>query len=184
VLQLRTADDRVLTTVFGRYAARMRDKAHGMDPRPVGGHVADQSISAEETFDIDIADRDILRRHVGRLAQRVAERVRSKELQGSVVTVKIRRSDFATFTRQRRVSPPTANPANVAAVAGELLDRWLDQHDGARLRLLGVGLSGLSEATQLALFDAGARDVDRAVDSIRERFGEAAVVLGRALDRD
>jgi len=184
VRQLRLAEDHVLATVFGRYAQRMRERASGVDPRPVCSDVADQSISAEETFDRDVDDRSSLRRHLARLSQRVADRVRSKDLRGAVVTVKIRKSDFETCTRQRRISPPTADAGTVARVAEELLDRWLDQHQGARLRLLGVGLSALGAASQLNLFDSGATQVDRTLDSIRDRFGQAAVTRGRALDRD
>lgn len=184
VRELRLAEDRVLTAVFGRYAARMRDKACGKDPRPVCSDLADHSISAEETFDRDVADRSTLHRRLGQLADRVADRVRSKRLQGAVVSVKIRRSDFETCTRQRRISPPTAGAATLIRVAGELLDHWLDHNSGARLRLLGVGLSELSAATQLRLFGDDDAGVDRTLDAIRERFGPSAVTRGRVLDRD
>jgi DNA polymerase-4 len=184
VRELRQAEDHVLSLVFGRYGAHVRDKAGGVDPRPVSSDLADQSISAEETFDTDIDDQSSLSRRLGQLSQRVADRVRSKDLQGAVVTVKIRKSDFETCTRQRRISPPTADAGTLARVAQELLDHWLDQNSGARLRLLGVGLSALNTASQLTLFGSGVTQADRAVDSIRERFGKAAVTRGRALDRD
>ncbi len=184
IRQLRLADDRILVRVFGRYAARMRDKARGIDPRPVCSDLADQSISAEETFDKDVNDRASLHRHLGRLSQRVADRVRRKELHGCVVTVKIRRSDFDTFTRQRRISPPTADAGTLVRVAQELLEQWLDQNEGARLRLLGVGLSGLSAASQLTLFGTSDTQIEQTLDSIRERFGQDAVTRGRTLDRD
>jgi DNA polymerase-4 len=184
VRELRLAGDGVLAAVFGRYATRMRDKARGEDSRPVCSDLADHSISAEETFDEDVADRSSLRRRLGQLAERVAERVRGRQLQGAVVSIKIRKSDFETCTRQRRISPPTADAATLARVACELLDHWMDRNEGARLRLLGVGLSGLSAATQLALFGADDNGLDRALDAIRERFGPAAVSRGRALDRD
>ncbi len=184
VRELRLAADRVLVDVFGRFADRMRDKAMGVDPRPVCADVADQSISAEETFDKDLDDRVALHRHLGRLSQHVADRVRARGLQGAVVTVKIRKSDFETCSRQRRISPPTADAGTIARVATELLDQWLDRNSGARLRLLGVGLARLSAASQLSLFATADSQVDGTLDSIRERFGEAAVLRGRALDRD
>lgn len=184
VRELRLAEDRVLATVFGRYATDMRDRARGEDPRPVCSGQTDQSISAEETFDKDVADRGGLHRRLRQLAERVADRLRSKQLQGAVVSIKIRRSDFETCTRQRRISPPIADADTLARVACELLDHWLDQNAGARLRLLGVGLSALSADNQLTLFGADGHGVERTLDTIRERFGPSAVTRGRAIDRD
>ncbi len=69
------------------------------------------------------------------------------------VGVKIRRHDFATFTRQRAIAPPTQDGRTVRNVARELLSRWLAEHSGAKLRLLGVVLTDLSPASQLGLFD-------------------------------
>lgn len=184
VRELRLAEDRVLAALFGKYATRMRDKARGEDPRPVCSGQIDHSISAEETFDRDVADRASLHRRLGQLSERVADGARGKQLQGAVVSIKIRKSDFETCTRQRRISPPTADAAALARIAGELLDHWLEQNGDARLRLLGVGLSALSADNQLSLFDAGGSGVERTLDAIRERFGLSAVRRGRALDRD
>src|SRR6185437_3394305 len=69
------------------------------------------------------------------------------------VGVKIRRHDFATFTRQRAIAPPTNEERTLRNVARELLSRWLAEHAGAKLRLLGVVLTDLSPASQLGLFD-------------------------------
>ena len=71
-------------------------------------------------------------------------------------------------------------------VATELLEVWLAENPGARLRLLGVGVSELSPATQLNLFGQGTdgHDLDQTLNSIRERFGDGAVARGRARPRD
>jgi DNA polymerase-4 len=181
VRDLREAPDAVLAQVFGRYAGRMRDKAAGIDRRPVCVHRPDQSISNEETFDRDIDDPDTLKLALGALADRVGARLQRKALQGAVVSIKIRQHDFRTCSRQRHVSPPVGEPAPLLRVAVELLDAWLNETPAARLRLLGVGVSALSPATQLKLFDAGAggRPLDDTLSSIRERFGAEAVFRGR-----
>ncbi|MGB5544718.1 MAG: DNA polymerase IV [Gammaproteobacteria bacterium] len=186
VYQLRNAPERVLSQVFGRYAQRMKQRAAGIDDRPVCVDRPDQSISAEETFPQDIANRGLLLRQLGELCDQVARRLHRKQLQGAVVLIKIRRQDFKTFSRQRHVSPPLSEPAPLLRVAGELLGAWLDDHPDAPLRLLGVGVSGLSEATQLNLFSQGAEghDLDRTLSTIRERFGEQAVARGRLRKRD
>ncbi|MGD8976124.1 MAG: DNA polymerase IV [Gammaproteobacteria bacterium] len=183
---LRMAPEQVLDQVFGRYAARMRDRARGLDDRPVCAHRADQSISAEDTFERDIGDRRLLHQELGRLCDRVGQRLQRKTLQGAVVAIKLRRNDFSTFSRQRRVSPPLGEAAAMLRIASELLDTWLAENPGARLRLLGVGVSGLSPANQLGLFSQGpdGGDLDQTLASIRERFGDHAVARGRTRPRD
>jgi len=186
IFELRTAPDQVLGQVFGRYARRMRERASGIDDRSVCVDRPDQSISAEETFACDTADPDQLRQQLGNLCDKVAGRLQKKSLQGAVVAIKVRQQDFRTFSRQRHVSPPLGEAAPLLRVAGELLETWLDENPGVRLRLLGVGVSELSEAKQLNLFNQGGegRDLDRTLSKIRQRFGEQAVARGRLRDRD
>jgi DNA polymerase-4 len=184
VRELRLAPDSIMKQVFGRYADRMREKAMGIDHRPVCPHHPDQSISAEETFDQDIDRRSRLHSRLADLAQRVAVRVRRKGLQGATVFVKIRRSDFRTFSRQRRINHPTADPRTLARVARDLLDEWLEENPGAPLRLLGVGISGLAPASQMSLFEDRGEYLEKTIDSIRDRFGDGAVARGHAIDRD
>ena len=184
LLDLRNAPDKQLERVFGRYAARMRQKACGIDDRPVCSYRPDQSISAEQTFSHDIPDPAVMRRKLATLARRVAARVRAKSLQASVVTIKIRKSDFQTFSRQRRVTPAIRDEATVLRVAIDLLSVWLRDNPGARLRLLGVGVSGLSDAAQLGLFSEPSERLESTLDSIRDRFGQAAMGTGRTRETD
>ena len=182
--ELRQAPDGVLDRVFGRYAARMRERASGIDHRPVISERADVSMSAEETFDSDIRDSGRLRRKLGQLSERVAARLRQKNLQANVVVVKIRTADFQTRTRQRQAQPPVTDADRIAGLGAEILDEWLADHPAAALRLLGLGVSGLTEATQLRLFDEPGltrSPVDHALDEVQERFGNASLVRGRRL---
>ncbi len=173
--QLRVAPDALLRPLFGRYAARVRERAGGIDDRPVATDRDEKSVSAEDTFGRDIADGPTLQAELARLADRASARVRAKSLAAGCVAVKIRRHDFATFTRRRTIAPPTQNRRTVASVAAELLRRWLDEHPGARLRLLGVALTDLTPARQLGLFHDVQPCLDAAVDAVCERFGRHAL---------
>ena len=149
--ELRRAPDALLWPVFGRYTQRVRDRAAGIDERAVCAEREDISISAEDTFDMDIADAVRLQSELARLAELTHSRMRSKQLVTGCISIKIRRHDFATFTRQRSISPPTAEPATISNVARDLLADWLRENPRARLRLLGVGVSHLTPADQLVL---------------------------------
>jgi DNA polymerase-4 len=162
-------------------------RAAGVDDRPVVPDRDEKQISAEETFDVDIADHAQLRTEVVRLADKVAARLRARGLSASCVSVKIRRRDFTTYARQKHLEPPTQETRVVTAIATELLDAWLAAQPRAALRLLGVGVSELAPATQLDLFTAPQtgrnRGLDAAVDQIRARFGKVAVAPASALAR-
>jgi DNA polymerase-4 len=152
--ELRLASTDLLRPLFGRYTARMQERAAGLDDRPVQIELPDLSISAEETFDADIADGARLQQELAALVEEVAARLRRRELAATVVKVKIRRADFSTCTRQRRFAPATDEAARLRALGGALLERWLAANPGVRVRLLGAGVTGLRPAKQLFLFDS------------------------------
>jgi DNA polymerase-4 len=183
--ELRQASPARLRPIFGRYTERVLQRAAGIDTRPVVPDQDEKQISAEETFDADIAEHARLRAEIVRLADKVAARLRSRELAASCVTVKIRRKDFTTYTRQRHIEPPTQETRVITAIATELLDAWLAAQPRAALRLLGVGVSDLTPAAQLDLFTAPQttrnRELDAAVDKIRERFGKVALTPASSL---
>jgi DNA polymerase-4 len=185
VHDLRTAPGRDLEPVFGRYTRRMQDRAAGIDDRPVATGREEQSISAESTFDVDLAERPAMERELMRLAETAAARLRKAGLQAGTVQIKLRLPDFQTFTRQKRLAPPASGTDQLFHVARELLRDWLARNPGARIRLLGVGGSRLSPAGQPDLFDQQDQPapgaVDKAADDIRDRFGAAAVTRARTL---
>jgi DNA polymerase-4 len=188
---LRTAGDEVLWRVFGKHGRLMRERASGIDDRPVEADREEQSISAEETFETDLRDGPVLRAHLARLADRTATRLRAHDLAAGRVTVKIRRSDFSTFTRQRGVEPPTQETAVVSRIAQSLFEEWSATRASAAVRLLGVGVGDLRTLGQADLFAAGPAKgsrLDAAVDGIRGRFGTELLTrasqLTRASDED
>jgi DNA polymerase-4 len=186
--QLRAAPDAVLWPLFGRDTRRMRDRAAGIDERPVLADVAEQQVSSEETFDADLTDHRLLHGHLARLADRTAERLRAKGLVAGLVLIKVRQRDFTTFTRQRSFSPATHETRLIAEVAAALLDQWFAEHPRVAVRLLGVGVGHLAPAEQLDLFTTPQRvassALDATLDRIRDRFGAAAVRRASSLPRE
>ncbi len=184
VRDLREAPDRALEPVFGRYTRKTRERASGLDDRPIVPSREEKSISAEQTYDEDLAARPQMERELLRLTERTATRLRKAGLAAGTVQVKIRRSDFKTFTRQRRIQPAVNGTDSIFAIARDLLGTWLNQNPDARIRLLGVGGSDLAPAEQPDLFASSdaTSAIDETVDRIRDRFG--ADVLGRARTLD
>jgi DNA polymerase IV len=182
--QLRIAPDSVLRPLFGRYTPRVRERAAGIDDRPVVPDHDEKSLSAEDTFEHDIGDPRVLQAELTRLTGLACERLRRKQLVAGCIGVKIRRGDFVTFTRQRAVAPPTHDGRTIANVARELLARWLADGAGAKLRLLGVVLTDLSPASQLGLFEdtpPHTTRLDAALDEARARFGSGALRRGNTI---
>lgn len=187
VRDLRQALDRDLEPIFGRYTQKTRDRASGIDNRPVVPSREEKSISAEETYDQDLSDPSVMNREILRLTERTAARLRKASLAASTIQIKIRRADFTTYTRQQRVKPPANGTDQIYAVAKELLDTWRNSNPGAKVRLLGVGGSNLAPASQPDLFAAdetqGHTVIDNTVDEIREKFGSLSVGRAKTLDR-
>ncbi|MEM1263187.1 MAG: DNA polymerase IV [Pseudomonadota bacterium] len=183
---IRRASGNVLQQVFGKHAESMRRRASGIDDRDVNNERIEKSISAERTFDIDLVERSDIDAELTRLAEKTARRLRDSGNQSSVVTVKIRQHDFTTVTRQQRLRPPTDVTDMILESAIGLVHRWLDEHRDARIRLLGIGVGGLSVARQADLFgepDTSGSAVDATVDEVTDRFGLGALTRASALER-
>ena len=185
IRDLRMADDRILDPIFGRYTRKTRERASGIDDRPVVPSRAEKSISAEETYDTDLATREDMERELLRLTERTAARLRKADLAAGTLQIKIRQPDFKTYTRQRKAQPPANGTDQIYAVARDLLGTWLRRNPGARIRLLGVGGSDLAPAEQPDLFASGETEtvIDKTVDEIRDRFGSDVMGRARTLDR-
>jgi len=163
------------------------DLSHAIDHRDVVAHGDPKSISHEETFSRDKHSHDSLAREVVRLADSVAHRARTSGFTGRTVTLKLRFSEeFRTVTRSLTLDRPT-NTGTEIARHGKALLAELDPSPG--VRLLGIGLTGLSREAPIQLsLDADDQqawsDVADAMEDVRARFGRDAVVPATLAGRD
>ena len=140
-------DDPQLAGKVGRV---LRDRARGVDPRELEVSAERVSISHEETFERDVADRDRLHGELRLMAERLAEQLHARGQTARTVTTKVRYPDFAIRTRSSSLPAGTDDGARIGELACGLLDRALSERPGP-LRLVGVGVSGLAEHAQLEL---------------------------------
>lgn len=136
----------------GRHGDDLRRRARGIDPRPVVSVPAERvSISSERTFARDVRDGAELDAMVRDMAERVAAALQRRERAARTVTIKLRYADFSTITRGQTVRAATDDAGVIGSTARALLARALAER-GDALRLMGVGVSGLSAERQLTLF--------------------------------
>jgi DNA polymerase-4 len=180
--QLRGAPESVLWPLLRRETRKYQDRASGIDERPVISDAPEKQISSEETFDVDIRDHKQMQERLAQLADRTTARLRERQYKAGMVSIKVRRRDFETFTRQRSFNPPTQETRLIAQVAADLLDHWLAEQPRAAVRLLGVGVGDFEPEQQLDLFSTPeireARALDDALDRIHGRFGDEAIHRG------
>jgi DNA polymerase IV len=174
-------EDADLARRYGDEGLRLARLARGLDVRTVQPEREAKSISAETTFDEDIADPERLLPVLLRLSEKVAVRLRRAELSAKGLTLKLKTADFRIRTRARSGFPPTQLSSRIYDVGRELL---LREATGERFRLIGIGASELGtaeEADKGDLVDTGAAreaTMERAIDKLRERFGRDAVQRG------
>ena len=180
-IQRRTQEDMI--GEHGPDGARLWRLAHGIDDRSVSPERETKSISAETTFDIDVADRGELERVLLSLCEKVALRLKRQALGAKSVTLKLRLPDFKLRTRTRSSAAPTQLASRLFAVARDLLSR---EADGASFRLIGVSTADFTPAEEADKGDLIDKTIgkekarERAIDALREKFGAAAVVRGLA----
>lgn len=144
------ADDALAGLLPGRGGLELRDRARGIDPRPVDPSPAEAvSISSEETFDTDVSDRRRLHELLRTMALDLSQTLRRRRLAARTVTTKLRYPDFSIVTRSNTAAA-TDRGEVIAARACRLLDRALSDRPGP-IRLAGVGVSGLVRDLQLEL---------------------------------
>jgi DNA polymerase IV len=145
------SDARLLALLPGKLGVELRDRALGIDHRRVVSvEEPPVTMSHEETFERDVAERKRLHDELRRMAESLAGSLRKRDLTARTVTTKLRYGDFTTRTRSTTIAAPTDDADRIHVLACELLDRALDERAGA-LRLVGVVVSGLRAEAQLAL---------------------------------
>ncbi len=168
--------------------AHLHDLARGLDDRPVKPYEAVKSVGSENTYERDLDERSEILREILRLSERTAGRLRAKGLCGRTITLKVRFSNFQTITRFRTIEEATDTGPDLYEAASSLYLR-LDP-ERPRIRLLGVAVTGLAPGPpkrQLDLLDGGSArvrrdELSRAVDEIKERYGDDSVGPATLLD--
>ncbi|MBV2155965.1 DNA polymerase IV [Kitasatospora sp. SUK 42] len=183
VADLAEAGEAELVQLVGRaHGAGIFQMSIGLDERPV---VADQdakSVSVEDTYEVDLADRDRVLREVEALAARCVRRLRAAGRSGRTVVLKVRRFDFSTLTRSETLGGPTDDEAVITATARRLAEQ-VDITGG--IRLLGVGVAQLADYTQEDLFAQALREEaaehEQALEEAESEEEPEAVVVRRWL---
>ncbi len=178
-------EEATLVRLVGKAAgAQLSRLSHGWDPRPVVPTEAAKGMSAEETFDTDVDDPEVLRNELLRLAERVGRRLRREGVAARTVTLKLRYATFQTITRSRTLTLPTEQATELHQEAVALLDAL--RLERVRVRLIGLATSNLVASRgsgQLGLLTSDRwRRLERATDDARARFGDDAVTRGALLD--
>jgi DNA polymerase-4 len=187
IADLQRADERELMRRYGAEGQRLGRLARGVDQRPVDPVRERKSVSAENTFERDIASFRPLEKRLWAAAEEVSDRLKEKHLAGSTVTLKLKTADFRILSRARSLESPTQLAGKIFAAARELLAREIN---GTRYRLLGVGVSALADADDADpadLIDRSAERraaAERAIDRVRGKFGHEAVVKGLAFKEE
>jgi DNA polymerase-4 len=142
------SDSELRAVLPGQVGRLLRDRARGVDPRDLELDAERISISTEETFERDLSDRPALHAELRRMAESVAAHLRRDGLSARTVTTKLRYADFSIRSRSTTLPTPIDEPERIGELACALLDRGLRDRPGA-LRLVGVGVSGLTAVRQL-----------------------------------
>ena len=184
---LRRAEDEKLRSLFGRHWQSWRDRASGLDDREVEPDHDEKSVSNECTFSEDLRDVGLMKTELSALADKVAARLRAKDLKASCIGIKVRLHDFTTLTRQCTLITPSFESRVISGRALALFEAWLTTQPRPRIRLLGVSSSDFDGKVQTDLFAEPTRQqnekLDATLDAIRGKFGGTAVSRASILKR-
>ena len=182
IADLQRADEADLLRQFGPEGQRLWRLARGIDDRRVVPDRGAKTISSETTFETDIRDFATLEKTLWRLSEKVSARLKNSELSGSTITLKLKTGDFKQRTRSQSIHAPTQLAAKIFAISRDMLAKEID---GTAFRLMGTGVSALhpgSVAHDTDMLDRRSADAERAIDDLRKKFGQAAVIRGIAYE--
>ena len=179
--QLADCQPEKLVNLLGANGYHLHQLANGIDPREVQARDEVKSISNETTFDRDTSERAVIDRTLMRLSEKVAGRLRHHQLKARTITLKIRLTGFATYTRALTLTQPTCFDDAVYRTVKKLISDF--DCRGKKIRLLGIKASNFGEQTiQADLFnnakppaDAKTEKLHQAIDAIKKRFGDDAI---------
>ena len=182
--QLQTMDEASLMRRYGVMGRRLYRLSRGQDSRDVGDGPGRRSVSSERTLAHDVADYDALERLLWPQCERVSAALKRRGLAGWTVTLKLKTARHRIRTRSHRLDQPSQLADVLFEVGRSLL---APEADGERYRLIGIGVADLCDATladQPDLIEPArtrrAR-AERAMDTLRDRYGRDSIVKGRSL---
>jgi DNA polymerase-4 len=165
----------MMENVMGKNGLLIWKKANGIDNSPVEPYHERKSISTEHTFDSDSIDVRMMRDLLTAMAEKLAFKLREKQVLTSCIAVKIRYADFDTQSKQVKV-PYTAADHHIIRTVHELFEKLYQRR--LRIRLIGIRLSELVQGShQISLFEDTTAIIQlyQAMDRMRSRFGPDAV---------
>mgnify|MGYP003636115031 FL=1 len=171
----------MMTSVFGKNGQIIWQRANGIDNTPLIAYHERKSISSERTYGQDTTDSITLKTTITAMAENLAFQLRRGGKLTSCVTVKIRYSDFQTFSKQLKI-PYTSADHHLIPVVLELFEKLYNRR--MLIRLVGVRYSGLTAGTyQINLFDDENKTVNlyKAMDTIRIKYGDRSIMRAIAL---
>ena len=166
---------------YGRAGVKLFFLSRGIDKRDVKSQSQIKSISHEETFADNISDQDKLLAYLFKMSEKVSFRLHSNSLKGTTIFIKVRYSDFSTYSRQKSLKAAVNSSEEIYLRAKELLteNKLLKKP----LRLLGVGVSNLCQEgkEQLNLFADGDDQLDQTIDQLKRKYGFNKISRARKL---
>ena len=187
---VRKYPEKMILKNLGKFGQRLLKLSSGIDNSPVTPPSSrHKSVSTEETLPQDIDDKKLLGNYLLMQAESVARELRKKDLKAKTITLKIKHADFIQATRSVTLPAPTQSSETVYKTASKLLRNYKII---TKVRLIGVGASGLVSASvpvQMDIFENaekrshGWEKVDRAVDTITQKFGKDVIKRGTLSDK-
>lgn len=171
----------LLQREFGKFGVSLWKKANAIDNSPIIPFHEKKSISSERTFQVDTINIPQLKGQLTKLVLKLAFQLRKSQKLTACITIKIRYTDFNTYTLQKKI-PHTASDKTLLLYAQQLFDKLYTRRQ--LIRLIGVKFSHLVHGNyQTQLFDDTEEEVKllQAMDGIRRRFGASAVTLGNTV---
>ncbi|MCX4750775.1 DNA polymerase IV [Kitasatospora sp. NBC_01287] len=178
VAEVADQSEEELVRLLGKaHGAGISLMARGLDDRAVVPDRDAKSVSVEDTYEVDLADRDQVLRELDVLAARCVRRLQAAGRSGRTVVIKVRRFDFSTLTRSETLRGPTDDERVIAATARRLAEQ-VNLTGG--IRLLGVGVSQLAEYTQEDLFAQAAAEAEADAAAAAAAAHETAAAAAEA----
>jgi DNA polymerase-4 len=183
--QIQAMTERDLTARYGKLGAHLWHLARGQDERTIDPDGDAKSISAENTFDVDLTELDALLRELWPLCEKVSERLKRAGLAGGNVHLKLKTSGFRIVSRQIALGAPTQLAETLFRCGRALLEREVNS---TRYRLIGIGVGDIRDAVgadPMDLADPDAmqrRKVEAAIDAVRAKLGKDSIAKGRGIE--